>query len=306
MNTNKKNTVSVGIYTRYGGPSLVSSVSSIRQARNGGELEIIIIADGKPITSEVKTELAKLNVKVIERKGLSGVISKIKDLVCLASGEIIILTQDDVCFADGAILEIEKVFQKNINVTMVASKITPAQPEKFFESILEIGSQLVQKIGQRWKSGDNYLLSNGRCSSFRTAAIRRFSFPEKIMNSDAYLYFINKKLGGGFVFAEKSIVFYRSPQTLKEHFNQSTRFQTSKIELSEYFGSRMLKNEYRIPSGIFVEETLKEFFRYPIRSAAYFAVSLYTRFKPRKAANVINPHWKVDESTKRYENYFQI
>lgn len=298
MDKNSQN-ITVGIYTCFGGPSLVSAVKSIRSAQKGGEVEIVIFADGNPISSDILEELELLKAKVIERKGLSSVVVKIKNLVFLAGGGIIILTQDDVIFDEKAIVETEKVFQENNEVTMVGSKIIPMRAETIFESILEIGVGLVQRIGRQWKSGDNYLLSNGRCLSFRTEAIKNFSFPEKIMNADAYFYFENKKRGGKFNFAEKSIVYNRSPLTLKEHFNQSSRFQTSKAELVGYFGAKMLEEEYKIPAGIFVREVLRMLFRHPLRSMAHLAISLYTRLKPRKTAEVINPVWKADESTKR-------
>jgi hypothetical protein len=129
--------------------------------------------------------------------------------------------------------------------------------------------------------------------------VREFSFPEKVMNGDAFFYFENKKKGGKFIFAEKSIVYNKSPLTLKEHFNQSSRFQTSKKELKNYIEPRRLKEEYKIPVGIFLDELLRKLFQHPFRSIAYLGVSLYTRLKPRKTAKIINPIWKADKTTKR-------
>lgn len=294
-----KISIKIGIYTCFGGPSLVNAVKSIRMADEGANIEIVIFADGRPISGEVKSELENLKVRIIEKQGLRSVITKIRNLVSLMESDIIMLTQDDVLFDKKAIVEVRKSFQQDSGVTMIGSSIRPMPAETRIESILAIGSDLVRRIGARWNSGDNYLLSNGRCLSFRTEIIRKFSFPEKIMNTDAYLYFENKRIGGQFSFVEKSIVYIKSPLTLKEHFNQSSRFQTSAIELRNYFDSSLLSKEYKIPTGIFLKEFLRIFFSHPLRCTGYLAAVLYTRLKPRKTDRIINPSWKTDESTKR-------
>ena len=198
MKNNDYSKVTVGIYTCFGGSSLVNAVRSIREAEGGNEVEIVIFADGKPMSNEVKEGLKKLDAKITEREGLSSQITKIKNIALMAEGEIIILTQDDVIFEKEAIAEIVNTFKINPEISMVGSKIIPIEEQSFFESVLEIGVELVQEIGMKWRNGDNYLLSNGRCLSFRTGNIRNFSFPEKLMNSDAYFYFENKKLDIGF------------------------------------------------------------------------------------------------------------
>ena len=59
-------TITVGIPTCYGGQSLVETVRSIRKAKNGNTVRIMIIADRTPITPVVADALIKLHGTFVE------------------------------------------------------------------------------------------------------------------------------------------------------------------------------------------------------------------------------------------------
>lgn len=299
MSENKKLSIIVGIYTCYGGPSLTRAIESIRFSEGGGDVKILVVADGRPITEDVLKRLRELNVEVREQSGLSQQSVKIRKIISLCDEDILILTQDDIIFDNLAIKEVNDIFTSDSTVTMAGSKILPMPSETFFERIVEIGANLAQRIGSRWNSGDNYLMSNGRCLVFRTEAIKKFSIPDNVISIDAYLYFENKKQNGKFIFAKNSIVYNKSPLYLKEHKKQSNRYSYSHFEMLNHFSGLDLIREYSIPLSIVFSSLASELFFSPFYTTLYCFTQAYVYIFRGNRKKILNPLWKINESTKR-------
>ena len=299
MSENKKLSTTVGIYTCYGGPSLVKAIESIRSCDGGQEVKILVVADGQPLTEDVLKRLAELEVDVREQPGLSPQAVKIRRIISLCDADILILTQDDVVFDNRALKQITAVFDEDLNVTMTGAKILPMPAKTFFEKIVEVGVNIVQRIGSKWNNGDNYLLSNGRCLAFRTEAIKKFSIPDNVVSLDAYFYFENKKQNGKFAFAKDAVVYNKSPLYLREHKKQSNRYSYSRFEIANYFSGLNLVKEYSIPLSIVFSSLIAEFLSNPFYTVLYCFVQSYVYVFRGKKKKTLNPLWKIDESTKR-------
>src|SRR3989344_7948203 len=102
-NENKKLSATAGIYTCYGGPSLVRAIESIRASEGGKDIKIFVVADGQPLTKDVKGMLIQLGVDVREQPGLSPQSVKIRKIISLCDTNILILAQDDVVFDNRAV-----------------------------------------------------------------------------------------------------------------------------------------------------------------------------------------------------------
>lgn len=299
MNENKKLTLTVGIYTCYGGPSLVRVIESIRASESGSDAKILVVADGQPLTEDVLKRLNELNVDVREQPGLSPQAVKIRKIISLCDTDILILTQDDVIFDSRAINDINDIFANDANATMAGAKILPMPSKTFFEKIVEVGVNLVQRIGAKWNGGDNYLLSNGRCLVFKTEAIKKFSIPDDVVSLDAYFYFENKKRNGKFVFAKNAVVYNKSPLYLKEHKKQSNRYSYSRFEMGNHFSGLNIIREYSIPLGVVFSSLVAELFSNPFYTILYCLMQTYVYIFRGRRKKTLNPLWKIDESTKR-------
>lgn len=299
MSENIKLSAMVGIYTCYGGPSLVRAIESIRVSEAGNDVEILVVADGQPLTQDILKRLNELKVDVREQPGLSPQAVKIRKIISLCESDVLILTQDDVIFDNRAVKQIIGVFAGDPSVTMTGAKILPVPAKTFFEKIVEVGVSLVQRIGAKWNRGDNYLLSNGRCLAFKTEAIKKFSIPDDVVSLDAYLYFENRNKNGKFAFAKNSIIYNKSPLYLREHKKQSSRYSYSRLEISDYFSGFNLVREYRIPLGIVFSSLAKEFFSRPFYTTLYCFMQAYVYIFRGRRKKILNPLWKTDESTKR-------
>lgn len=291
------NKFTVGLPTYYGAPAIIKTIESILASEGVDKFRLIVTVDGNPLKPEIETKLKELGVEIIFNEQRGGQTARIKQLLDICQTEILILTQDDVIFAPCTISEILKAFDNDADLTMIGTNIKPTPSSTFFENIIKVGVDIRDRAGLRWNDGDNYLMSNGRCLAFRFPFAKQFQIPEVIINSDAYLYFENKKNHGKFISLQSAVVFNKSPLKLKEHAKQSRRFVNSRNELEEYFKSD-LKKEYHIPRYLILMASFREFLRAPIKSIIYSAVSIYVRvgnIKPKK----IKRFWETDISTKR-------
>lgn len=122
--------------------------------------------------------------------------------------------------------------------------------------------------------------------------------PEEVINSDAYLYFENKRKGGTFLALPDAPVYNKSPQTLKEHLKQSRKFQYSLEELRRYIDIDQ-EEDYRVPKLVAFRVYLSELLRNPVIVIAYLALYFYTRTQGRNMYSGAKRFWETDVSTKR-------
>lgn len=291
----KKQTLTIGIPTCYGGASLVKTVESIVRSCEDLSYVIHIVADTTPFNKHVKRKLAKYNTKITWNKIPSGQFAKDKQIIKDCTTDILILTQDDVIFAPDLATKIISEFTQNRSITMLVAKVIPENQHHLVEKIVSIGAYLSNEIAQRWNGGDNYLAANGRCMAFRTSIIKKLSIPDDLVSGDAYLYFENKRIGGKFNYLSSTYIRNKSPIRLKEYLNQSKRFQNTKEELSKYM--IIEEKEFTMPKKVILISFLSVFLSHSLSTIFYLGILAYSRLTS-KSKN-ISPFWDIDISTKR-------
>lgn len=294
----KTPTVTISIPTCYGGKWLASTIRSIRASQVVSSFPIVVRADSKPIPPEIKCTLRSMDVTLVENKIPGSQMHKIKQMLDDCSTDLFISMQDDIRLSPDVIARIVETFSNDPTLTMVCVAVLPEVQKTMTGRVVRTGPLLAQAIGKRMNNGDNYLVANGRCLAFRTEFLKQFRFPESIVNSDAYLYLENKRLGGTFRFLPEARVYIQSPKTLRKHLNQSSRFQYSQEELQPLFDTS-ISGEYRSDRKAVLNGISDVFFKDPIAYMLYSFVLLYTRWKRKGTKTYNSVYWGVDYSTKR-------
>lgn len=298
MHTLKNNlSVTVGITTCYGDDSILDTVKSIRNSKGLEKFRFIIVADRVPIKPQLKKSLKKFGVELFENKVEGSQPKKQKQILKLCQTDLLILTQDDVLFESKTLIQVVKEFQKNPKVTMVSILNQPIKATNYFESLLNIGTNIANGFAKNWNNGNNYLSSIGRFMAFKTEAIKKFNIPSTVATTDAYYFFENNRKKGIFKYLPNVGVIFKNPQNMTEHLRKSSRFQYSRFEMEHYFGN--LKKEYQIPKLAIVKTLIQEFFKNPIKFLLYIGVNLYTKIYKLDSKKVLNAVWEVDLSTKK-------
>ena len=286
----------VAISTREPRPSLIESVKSVRASKNVGHFRFLIVADFMPL--EVRKDLEKYDVEIIETKQESTLPEKFKVILENVKTEIFILTQDDVRFEPDTLDQFLKAFESDREVTIASAHVGEIPGNNLFGRAVQTGPRIAYRIGRMWRAGDNYLMSSSRCMGWRTDFVRKFSIADGIINFDAYCYFENKRLGGKTRMIDSSLVLIRPPGKVKEYLNQSSRFQNSFIEMKQYFPAMKYEVEYKIPLNIGTRAALDEFASHPINTLVYFFLFAYARMRKIEVGKSLNQLWKEETSTK--------
>ena len=287
----------VCIPTYLGGASLVRAVESIRASEGVRSFRIIVAVDGQPLSDSVARQLRAFDVDIVCSKQRGGQVARIKQMVAMVDTELTVLTQDDIRFHKLALAHLVRAFADDQHLTMVGANVLPEPAKTLFERVVEVGVAIGHHAGKQWRGADNYLLASGRCLVLRTGALQKFVLPEEIINSDAYLYFENKRRGGTFRYHDQAIVYNKSPLRVSEHIKQAKKFDYSKAELARYFGEG-IGADYVVPRRLLMSALWFEFRRRPLHTLLYGGLQLYTRLQPNQFIGA-KRFWDTDTSTKR-------
>lgn len=298
MDGKKITSVCVGIPTCWGGVSLLPTVKSIFASKGDYKLTCYIVADRTPIPKDIWNQIEALGAKIFWSDVEATQPAKIQRLLDMCDGDIFVTTQDDVIFEANTIPEIVKAFEHDPSIMTVSSAIAPLKARSFMEKVMRGVVSIPGRIAIAWNGGDNFLSASGRCISFRTSFMKTFRIPPQMVNGDMFLYLENKRLGGKFYHAYKSVAYIRAPESLKDQLGPSSRFQYSETELKPWFDFDISK-EYRIPFHNLVTAFLAEWIRRPITTGLYAGVYFYTRMFPQPVKRASNPLWDMDASTKK-------
>ena len=294
-----KITFTVGLPTYNSTKSIIHTVKSIRNSQGTEEnFPILISVDGYTMSQEIENELKKYNVNLIKNPKREGQTVRNSQLMQETKTDILILTQDDVLFEKDTIKKIIERFTTEENLTMLAPKLVPLSAKSHIEHVLHSGVSIAHDVATRWANGDNYLTSVGRCLVFKTEIAQRFEVPENLINSDAYYYFENKRLGGIYRNANDIIVRYRTPQTLQDHLKQVRKFVVSEKELSSIL-KKDLNEEYKLPTKILISALFKQFVKSPLSTLEYLFISWYARNQSKAFYEEVTHLWETDPSTKK-------
>lgn len=293
-------TLTVGITTCFGDNTILDTVKSIRASKGIEKFRFIIVSDRVPINPWLKSQLKKYDVELVENKVEAGQVTKQRQILALTKSDLLILTQDDVLLDENSLKKVVDSFEQNPKTTMISILNKPVKATNFFEDVLNVGTNIANRIAKKWNRGDNYLSVIGRFMAFRTSFLKKQNFDnEKVATSDAYYYFSNKLSHGIYEYLKEVAVYFKNPQNMKEHLRKSSRFQFSKLEMSNYFKNLDLEKEYKLPKKVIFDVLGEEFLSNPFKFILYMIVFLYTRILKLKPNYVLDAIWEVDLSTKK-------
>lgn len=290
-------TLTVGIPTYVGGPSLVRAAESIRASTGVENFRLIVAVDGNPLRPEIESALQNLDVEIVLAGVRGGQVARLKQIIYMCRTELVILTQDDIIFEPDAISKLVNAFAKNPKLTMANANVMPMHAETIIEKVQHSGTRIGKYIAMRWNGGDNYLSANGRCQAFRVKWAKKLEIPEEVINSDAFAYFRNKKLGGSYRYIQDAVVYDKSPLFIAEYVKQNKKFQYSANELARYFGEE-IRREYSPTAVLRAKAIFMEGAHHPILFAMYMTLRIYMAFLPNTFQKA-KRFWDTDISTKR-------
>lgn len=291
--------VSIGIPTHEAGKSLSLVIDSIvKQTAWKHIKEIIVLIDGKKPNSEIIRSIKMPKVKIIFYPQQKGQSQRINDITKIATGELLVLTNDDVYLKNDSIENFLDLY-KTYKADLYAGVPLPFTPSIFLEKILNTGQKINQKIISNWNNGDNYLAVNGRLIALSKRYYKKLLIPRGLHNNDAYIYINAIVNENNFMRAMNSVAYYKTPSSLNEHFNQSVKFGISKKENQSYFEINISKF-YNLPKYLALKSFLNVLITDPMPTLLYMCILYISRAKSylKNSFKLREGIWKTDHTTK--------
>lgn len=278
-------------------------LSLISQDSNDYELDqIIIVSDGSTdgTVDEVRS-LESNNIVLLEHKVRKGKAIRQNEISIIASSDVVLIMDADVIPKDKNFLDnMVRPFYANANLGIVGANAEPLPAENFFEKVLNYSQAYKKEIYLALNKTDNLYLCPGRSIAYSKNLTSQLEFP-KTISGDVYSYLYAKKLGYDFYFQDMAIVYYRTPQNLHDHLNQSVRFIQGRRVLLRYFTPATIQESYHIPTSLLLAKFFKFLFQHPVYCIFYSGI-LFSSFIFSFFTNKSNILWQSSRTSKTLSN----
>jgi GT2 family glycosyltransferase len=179
-----------------------------------GTHDEIIIVEDKSLdrTAEIILAIKDPRIRLIRHEQNCGVVSTFEDAIRNATGDIIFLSDDDDIWADDKVEKILRVFGKDATIQVVTTRVSVIDEDD------HPVSYPVYTNRKKFRSGfwTNILMNHyqGSAMAFRSSLIAAIlPLPKDVVFlHDAWIGTRNARLGGGIVYIDEPLIYYRRHQ----------------------------------------------------------------------------------------------
>jgi hypothetical protein len=146
------------------------------------------------------------------------------------------------------------------------------------------------------KNSKQVYLCHGRVRAYSKKFYKSLVYPKNVIADDAYSYFYCIQNEFNFYFNQKATVFYTSPKTFKDFAKQNRRFELGKKQLQEYFSKDILKKEYSIDNGEYLQSLKTSLIKNPLFTIVYISMLVLAKWMGDKKSQ--HYLWEMSQSSK--------
>jgi len=279
---------------------LLDSIAS--QKEEGFILEkILIISDGSTDrTVEIVKSFKSSKIQIIDHKQRLGKSTRLNEIYSSVKSDIVVQPDADVILGDNYVLKnIVVPFYEGDMIGMTGGNPLPLPAKNFLEKAVNYTLEAYNPFRKILTGGNNILSATGRLLALRREVFSKIKVPRETIANDGFVYFCTIMQKYQYRFAQNATVYFRSPQTLKDHISQSTRFAATHIWMKQYFPAEVVEREYFIPPNELREKMIEIFKKHPIHCFCIFLINRYCELKALILKKKITALWEIVYSTKK-------
>lgn len=254
--------------------------------------EILVVSDGSTDNTVALAEsIPDARVQVIAHADRQGQAIRQNEILQKFSGDILVLLNADILPKNENFLEkFIAPFRSSETVGLVGCRGETLPATTFVEKILNYSVKMKEHMFMRVRNGINIYTCHGHSRALSKAFAKQLTWPS-VMAEDSYSYLICKERRLEYAYTAEAAIYFREPQTLRDHIKQSVRFAHSKEELKKLFPPETVDTEFRIPSNVFWTSLIKYFFYNPLLFTGYICIQLFTKLNPynQKSTSLWDP-----------------
>lgn len=273
-------------------------VSLLTQKIRSAELVKILIFDDGSSDNTYKeiSSFSSDKIQCVHDGENLGKSERLNQIFKTADADVLVLIDADTIPSDNNTIEnlVSKITERKYS-------LASGNPQKKRENnrtskILEVSAFLQEYVRSRLNGGDNVYSCHGRLIATNRAIYKNIEIPPETVGNDAFIYFVNKTLGGKFLYVSEAKITYKMPGSLKDFSKQRNRFKHSQDMHRAHFSTKInVEKEYSIPKGLLLKAVLWSFLRNPIYTFRYFFMTFASKFYNYKPKQI---GWDVSETTK--------
>ena len=271
-----------------------------KQARANFDLvEIIVNSDGSQDETVSESNAAVVReVAVLDNPDRKGKSFRQQQIFNCYSGDVLLMLDADILPKDTNFLsQVLAPFMNSPAVGLVSCPLEPLPANTLVGNILNFSVQLKEELLRENNHADNIYACHGPVRAFRRA-LTVLHEKDIVVSEDAYSYLLCKSKGFQFAYVTGTFVWFRSPQTLADHFTQSTRFTKGQEGLATIFGTDIVRHAHAIPFSVQLRVLLRNFFKHPVHFIEYLTIFFVSKFWAWRTTGQ-GTVWDIAKSSKK-------
>lgn len=298
----QKPSVTVAICAYNEGPNIEFLLQSIitQQISICTLKNIYIISDGsKDDTVEKIKKFDDARIILKDYKERKGKSYRLNEIYSDIKTDFLVQPDADVILASKRVVEeIVRPMIENEKIGMTGGNSKAAKAETIIERAVNCTHDAYTGMRERIRNGNNIYTATGRLIATRLQAYQNLKVPHNTISNDHFVYFSIITKGFEYRYAKKAVVYFRLPQTLKDHIKQETRFSSAEHFMKRYFPEELVNKEYAIPRLEFIRSTIEQFIKHPLLTVIIFFINDYCKLLAFFAKYQTDALWEVVYSTK--------
>lgn len=211
---------------------------------------------------------------------------------------LVILDADTICSDDLTIEKLVCKFKSGKKVGLVSGRVLPLPARSFIERAINNYKYARSSVEDIFDFGKTSYCVHGYLA-YSKELLRKLHFPPNIVSNDGFSYFACKTLKFKNIFAKDSVVFYRSPCSIKDYMLQMIRYIKAGIQIRSYFGEELVDSSNKLPTDIKLRILRYQLKKDPLAYLILKCITLLCRFYCRILVSNPSTIWSISISSKK-------
>ncbi|MCH7641638.1 glycosyltransferase, partial [Patescibacteria group bacterium] len=240
-------------------------------------------------------------IELIDGKRRQGKGQRLNQLYGLNTSDVLITLDADIVLRDDHVFDNLVSAFDHENVALVGGNDQPLPARTFVEKVVNTGEILWYETRKNINDGDTIHNNRGRIMVLRRDLAQSITIPRHIVIDDYFVYLSCLAKNLKFRFSPSAVVYYRSPDNLKDYLTQTSRFTDADLinQIVDHFGDWVYE-VCRVPKKHKARGLIKMFFSKPIFTPLALLFNLWVRVFPIKGNRLHKlGKWQTVKSTKK-------
>lgn len=260
--------------------------------------KIIVVSDGSADrTVGLARSVGDARLIVLDHPSRKGQAARQNEIIAMTDSDILVLLNADIALADTRYLLSLLTPLLHGEADFVSGRVETITPTKEFEKALHISERLKLEVFERWRGDRNLYTCKGTARAFSKAYYSRLRFPFSI-GEDTYSYFFGIRRGYRYQYVPTAVARIKLPETFRDYFRQSARYEQSKRSLTREFGTALVRREYTVPFPLLLSGVIRTLWHHPREMLLYLGAKLLSNIRSLLQKPLAD-NWDMSESSKR-------